>query len=96
MRIITKSKLKQLTILRQYSRRHFHVAFICKSTYTINAKLTNNQVTFELHFLYCMTLKVKNLRKRNDNKGELGNIFSGVNLVNIEIIIIIVKKKIAP
>ena len=43
-----------------------------------------------------MTLKVKNLRKRNDNKGELGNIFSGVNLVNIEIIIIIVKKKIAP
>jgi hypothetical protein len=40
-----------------------------------------------------MTFKVKNVRERKDNKVELGKVFSGANLRNIETILISVKKK---
>ena len=68
------------------------MAFICKSTYTINARFTNSQLTLELHFLYCMTFKVKNIVERDDNKVQLGKVFYDANLGKIKTIVSVKKK----
>ena len=39
-----------------------------------------------------MTFKVKNVRERNDNKVQLGKLFYGANMGNIETIVSVKKK----